>query len=88
MTYLKNVILKLLETGIWHRLFPREREGVLKDIIHLLLCVGEVEALLPVVGMLLQFSPEEVFFALCLPCIFFSFSHVKTASLYLSLSLP
>ncbi|XVE87523.1 hypothetical protein DITRI_Ditri18aG0124700 [Diplodiscus trichospermus] len=35
MTYLKNVILKLLETG-------------------------EVEALLPVVGMLLQFSPEEM----------------------------
>uniref|UniRef100_A0A1D1ZHY7 Protein GRIP n=1 Tax=Anthurium amnicola TaxID=1678845 RepID=A0A1D1ZHY7_9ARAE len=35
MTYLKNVILKLLETG-------------------------EVEALLPVVGMLLQFSPEEL----------------------------
>ncbi|KAI4314639.1 hypothetical protein L6164_027527 [Bauhinia variegata] len=35
MTYLKNVILKLLETG-------------------------EVEALLPVIGMLLQFSPEEV----------------------------
>ncbi|RRT80644.1 hypothetical protein BHE74_00031343 [Ensete ventricosum] len=34
MTYLKNVILKLLETG-------------------------EVEALLPVVGTLLQFSPEE-----------------------------
>ncbi|KAL6274189.1 hypothetical protein ACE6H2_024881 [Prunus campanulata] len=37
MTYLKNVILKLLETG-------------------------EVEALLPVVGMLLQFSPDEVKF--------------------------
>ncbi|KAF2312487.1 hypothetical protein GH714_034850 [Hevea brasiliensis] len=35
MTYLKNVILKLLETG-------------------------EVEALLPVIAMLLQFSPEEV----------------------------
>lgn len=35
MTYLKNVILKLLETG-------------------------EVEALLPVVGMLLQFSPQEM----------------------------
>ncbi|KAK6922513.1 GRIP domain, partial [Dillenia turbinata] len=35
MTYLKNVILKLLETG-------------------------EVEALLPVIGMLLQFSPEEM----------------------------
>ncbi|KAJ1403869.1 GRIP domain [Sesbania bispinosa] len=35
MTYLKNVILKLLETG-------------------------EVEVLLPVVGMLLQFSPEEM----------------------------
>ncbi|PON50003.1 GRIP [Parasponia andersonii] len=35
MTYLKNVILKLLETG-------------------------EVEALLPVIGMLLQFSPEEI----------------------------
>ncbi|KAI8536845.1 hypothetical protein RHMOL_Rhmol10G0287700 [Rhododendron molle] len=34
MTYLKNVIVKLLQTG-------------------------EVEALLPVVGMLLQFSPEE-----------------------------
>ncbi|KAF4373797.1 hypothetical protein F8388_007703 [Cannabis sativa] len=34
LTYLKNVILKLLETG-------------------------EVEALLPVIGMLLQFSPEE-----------------------------
>ncbi|KAK3008457.1 hypothetical protein RJ639_013286 [Escallonia herrerae] len=35
MTYLKNVILKLLETG-------------------------EVEALLPVVAMLLQFSPDEM----------------------------
>lgn len=35
MTYLKNVILKLLETG-------------------------EVEALLPVIAMLLQFSPEEM----------------------------
>ncbi|XP_068646562.1 protein GRIP isoform X2 [Aristolochia californica] len=35
MTYLKNVIFKLLETG-------------------------EVEALLPVIGMLLQFSPEEI----------------------------
>ncbi|XP_062102750.1 protein GRIP [Humulus lupulus] len=35
LTYLKNVILKLLETG-------------------------EVEALLPVIGMLLQFSPEEI----------------------------
>lgn len=35
LTYLKNVIVKLLETG-------------------------EVEALLPVVGMLLQFSPEEI----------------------------
>ncbi|KAG8660081.1 protein GRIP isoform X1 [Manihot esculenta] len=35
LTYLKNVILKLLETG-------------------------EVEVLLPVVAMLLQFSPEEV----------------------------
>ncbi|XP_050125152.1 protein GRIP-like [Malus sylvestris] len=35
MTYLKNVILKLLETG-------------------------EVEALLPVVAMLLQFSPDEL----------------------------
>ncbi|CAN0913554.1 Protein GRIP [Linum grandiflorum] len=35
MTYLKNIIVKLLETG-------------------------EVEALLPVVAMLLQFSPEEV----------------------------
>ncbi|KAF3958246.1 hypothetical protein CMV_016829 [Castanea mollissima] len=35
MTYLKNVILKLLETG-------------------------EVDALLPVIGMLLQFSLEEI----------------------------
>ncbi|KAL2907112.1 Protein GRIP [Bienertia sinuspersici] len=35
MTYLKNVVLKLLETG-------------------------EVEALLPVIAMLLQFSPDEV----------------------------
>ncbi|XP_047330041.1 protein GRIP [Impatiens glandulifera] len=35
LTYLKNVILKLLETG-------------------------EVEALLPVIGMLLQFSPQEI----------------------------
>lgn len=35
MTYLKNVVLKLLETG-------------------------EVEALLPVVAMLLQFSPDEI----------------------------
>ncbi|KAJ0041173.1 hypothetical protein Pint_28643 [Pistacia integerrima] len=36
MTYLKNVVVKLLETG-------------------------EVEALLPVIAMLLQFSPEEVY---------------------------
>ncbi|KAH9612133.1 hypothetical protein KSS87_002613 [Heliosperma pusillum] len=35
LTYLKNVLLKLLETG-------------------------EVEALLPVIAMLLQFSPEEI----------------------------
>ncbi|KAL2650220.1 hypothetical protein R1flu_018348 [Riccia fluitans] len=35
MTYLKNIILKLIETG-------------------------EVEALLPVIGLLLQFSPEEL----------------------------
>ncbi|KAF6159805.1 hypothetical protein GIB67_030063 [Kingdonia uniflora] len=35
MTYLKNVVIKLLETG-------------------------EVEALLPVIGMLLQFSPDEI----------------------------
>ncbi|XP_050241579.1 protein GRIP-like [Quercus robur] len=35
MTYLKNVILKLLKTG-------------------------EVETLLPVIGTLLQFSPEEL----------------------------
>ncbi|CAL9027336.1 unnamed protein product [Prunus brigantina] len=35
MTYLKNVILKLLETG-------------------------EVDALLPVVGMILHFSPDEM----------------------------
>ncbi|XLS67836.1 hypothetical protein HN51_018859 [Arachis hypogaea] len=35
MTYLKNIILKLLETG-------------------------EVEVLLPVIGMLLQFSPQEI----------------------------
>ncbi|CAB4318308.1 unnamed protein product [Prunus armeniaca] len=35
MTYLKNIILKLLETG-------------------------EVEALLPVLGMILQLSPDEV----------------------------
>ncbi|KAL4365608.1 hypothetical protein AHAS_Ahas07G0123100 [Arachis hypogaea] len=39
MTYLKNVILKLLETG-------------------------EVEVLLPVIGMLLQFSPQEVIFVI------------------------
>uniref|UniRef100_A0A7N2M1T3 GRIP domain-containing protein n=1 Tax=Quercus lobata TaxID=97700 RepID=A0A7N2M1T3_QUELO len=40
MTYLKIVILKLLETA------------------------GEVEAVLPVIGMLLQFSPEEVEFSI------------------------
>ena len=29
---------------------------------------GEVEALLPVIGMLLQFSPEEVKFSVCIRC--------------------
>ncbi|XP_050241580.1 protein GRIP-like [Quercus robur] len=40
------------------------REGVdmmyLKDVILKLLETGEVEALLPVIGMLLQFIPEEI----------------------------
>ncbi|KAK9990023.1 hypothetical protein SO802_025008 [Lithocarpus litseifolius] len=49
MTYLKNVILKLLET-----------ENLVVLIIMIFATTGEVEALLPVIGMLLQFSPEEI----------------------------
>ena len=30
--------------------------------------IGEVEALLPVIRMLLQFSPEEVKFSVCIRC--------------------
>ncbi|XVF16009.1 hypothetical protein REPUB_Repub09cG0205100 [Reevesia pubescens] len=51
MTYLKNVILKLLETG-------------------------EGEALLPVVGMLLQFSPEEVIFYFTMILGKYSYPHL------------
>ncbi|KAL6555859.1 hypothetical protein OROHE_007133 [Orobanche hederae] len=56
LTYLKNVILKLLETA--KRLLVYTNSG--KDT-HLSNLMGsEVERLLPVVAMLLQFSPDEM----------------------------
>lgn len=74
MTYLKNVILKLLETGTgstrisffcWTMsiLFGLGDENGQKGTGHwsnLPILPGEVEVLLPVVATLLQFSPEEV----------------------------
>ncbi|KAL6588260.1 hypothetical protein OROMI_001238 [Orobanche minor] len=56
LTYLKNIILKLLETA--KRLLVYTNSG--KDT-HLSNLMGsEVERLLPVVAMLLQFSPDEM----------------------------
>ncbi|KAF7129832.1 hypothetical protein RHSIM_Rhsim10G0198000 [Rhododendron simsii] len=55
MTYLKNVIVKLLQTGIEELSLFFENVYANGNS-----CTGEVEALLPVVGMLLQFSPEEI----------------------------
>ena len=40
-------------------------------IIMIFATTGEVEALLPVIGMLLQFSPEEVKFSVCIRCSIF-----------------
>lgn len=77
MTYLKNVILKLLETGIClkknkiHKvqncncipLSKRYRWLLYRFGFTILFgtkFTGEVEALLPVIGTLLQFSPDEV----------------------------
>lgn len=61
MTYLKNVILKLLETGKIKSVEICSHIHIeLRNITCMGLAAGEVEALLPVVGMLLQFSPEEV----------------------------
>lgn len=61
MTYLKNVILKLLETGKKRKLSCEDIKSCWCREKHNMWCLpGEVEALLPVVGMLLQFSPEEV----------------------------
>ena len=61
MTYLKNVIMKLLETGI-HCNLKRKKQQIFEILMILksFLVTGEVEALLPVIAMLLQLSPDEV----------------------------
>ena len=42
--------------------------------------IGEVEALLPMIGMLLQSSPEEVKFLVCIRCsIFIGYSNLCQA---------
>ena len=47
-------------------------------IIVIFATTGEVEALLPVIGMLLQFSPEEVKFSVCIRCsIFIGYSDLS-----------
>ena len=46
-------------------------ENVVVLIIMIFATTGEVEALLPVIGMLLQFSPEEVKFSVCIRCSIF-----------------
>ena len=43
-------------------------ENLVVLIIVIFATTGEVEALLPVIGMLLQFSPEEVKFSVCIRC--------------------
>ena len=43
-------------------------ENLVVLIIMIFATTGEVEALLPVIGMLLQFSPEEVKFSVCIRC--------------------
>ena len=40
-------------------------------IIMIFATTGEVEALLPVIGILLQFVPEEVEFSVCIRCSIF-----------------
>ena len=40
-------------------------------IIMIFTTTGEVEALLPVIGMLLQFIPEEAEFSVCIRCSIF-----------------
>ncbi|XP_075654021.1 protein GRIP-like isoform X3 [Castanea sativa] len=69
MTYLKIFILELLEqeamlkSELHNMERVQKREGVdmtyLKNVILKLLETGEVDALLPVIGMLLQFCLEE-----------------------------
>ena len=46
-------------------------ENLVVLIIMIFATTGEVEALLPVIGMLLQFSPEEVKFSVCIRCFSF-----------------
>ena len=46
-------------------------ENLVVLIIMIFAITGEVEALLLVIGMLLQFSPEEVKFSVCIRCFSF-----------------
>ena len=46
-------------------------ENLVVLIIMIFATAGEVEALLPVIGMLLQFSSEEVEFSVCIRCSIF-----------------
>ena len=46
-------------------------ENVVVLIIMIFATTVEVEAILPMIGMLLQFSPEGVKFSVCLRCSFF-----------------
>ena len=55
-------------------------ENLVVLIIMIFATTGEVEALLPMIGMLLQSSPEEVKFLVCIRCsIFIGYSDLSHA---------
>ena len=53
-------------------------ESMVVLIIMIFATTSEVEALLPMIGMLFQFSPEEVKFSVCIRCsIFIGYSDLS-----------
>ena len=57
-------------------------ENLVVLIIMIFATTGEVEALLPVIGMLLQSSHEEVKFSICIICSIFIGNYDLSHALY------
>ena len=57
-------------------------ENLVVLIIIIFATTGEVEALLPVIGMLLQFSPKEVKFSVCIRCLLGILIYVMVSILF------